>query len=166
MDGENQQLVNDKTGKAFNFELLLPSSANSQYVLPFQHNLQRLGITMSIRQVDNSQFVSRLRSRDYDMIPTLYRAMPYPGTDLQIMWNSKYLNSTYNAPGVSDPAIDTLTDQIMAHQGQPAALLSLGRALDRVLTWHEYMIPLWYSNRDRYAYWDKFSMPEIRPLIR
>lgn len=160
---KNQQLVNDQTGKPFTFELLLPNSGNAQYVLPFQHNLQRLGINMTLRQVDNSQFISRLRNRDYDMIPTLYRATAYPGTDLQIMWNSKYLNSTYNAPGVSDPAIDRLTDEIVAHQGQPAALLSLGRALDRVLTWHMYMIPMWYSNRDRYAYWDKFSMPAIRP---
>lgn len=160
---KNQQLVNNQTGKPFNFELLLPSGGNSQYVLPFQHNLQRLGITMNIRQVDNSQFANRLRSRDYDMIPKVYFAMPYPGSDLQIMWNSKYINSTYNAPGVSDPAIDTLTNEIMAHQGQPAALLSLGHALDRVLTWHMYMIPMWYSNRDRYAYWDKFSMPDIRP---
>ncbi|MEG3132409.1 extracellular solute-binding protein [Rouxiella sp. T17] len=160
---KNQQLINNATGKPFNFELLLPSGGNAQYVLPFQHNLQRLGITMSIRQVDNSQFISRLRKRDYDMIPTVYRAVPYPGTDLQIMWNSKYLNSTYNTPGVSDAAIDQLTNEIVAHQGQPDALLSLGRALDRVLTWHHYMIPMWYSNRDRYAYWDKFSMPAIRP---
>lgn len=160
---KDQQLVNDQTGKPFNFELLLPGGGNSQYVVPFQHNLQRLGITMSIRQVDNSQFISRLRNRDYDMIPTVYRAVPYPGNDLQIMWNSKYLNSSYNTPGVSDPAIDQLTQQIVAHQGQPAALLSLGHALDRVLTWHHYMIPMWYSNRDRYAYWDKFSMPAIRP---
>ncbi|MCC3720617.1 extracellular solute-binding protein [Rouxiella badensis] len=160
---KNQQLVNNQTGTPFTFELLLPSSGNTQYVLPFQHNLQRLGITMNIRQVDNSQFISRLRNRDYDMIPTVYRAQPYPGTDLQIMWNSKYLNSTYNTPGVSDPAIDQLTNEIVAHQGQPDALLSLGRALDRVLTWHMYMIPMWYTNRDRYAYWDKFSMPEIRP---
>ena len=160
---KNQQLINNATGKPFNFELLLPSGGNAQYVLPFQHNLQRLGITMSIRQVDNSQFISRLRKRDYDMIPTVYRAVPYPGTDLQIMWNSKYLNSTYNTPGVNDAAIDQLTNDIVAHQGQPDALLSLGRALDRVLTWHHYMIPMWYSNRDRYAYWDKFSMPAIRP---
>src|SRR5471030_1345872 len=40
---KNQVLVNGKTGKPFTFELLLPSGGNSQYVLPFQHNLQRLG---------------------------------------------------------------------------------------------------------------------------
>lgn len=25
------------------------------------------------------------------------------------------------------------------------------------------MIPMWYTNHERYAYWDKFSMPAVAP---
>lgn len=25
------------------------------------------------------------------------------------------------------------------------------------------MLPMWYSSHDRYAYWDKFSTPSVRP---
>ncbi|TDS95999.1 microcin C transport system substrate-binding protein [Rahnella sp. BIGb0236] len=160
---KNQVLVNSKTGKPLTFELLLPSGGNSQYVLPFQHNLQRLGIKMSIREVDNSQFVRRMRQRDYDMLPTVYPATSYPSSDLRIYWNTQYLDSTYNKSGVSDPAIDKLTDEIAANQGKPEALLSLGHALDRVLTWNMLMIPMWYTHHERYAYWDKFSMPAVTP---
>lgn len=160
---KNQVLVNSKTGKPFTFELLLPGGGNSQYVLPFQHNLQRLGIKMSIREVDNSQFVRRMRQRDYDMIPTVYPATSYPSSDLRIYWNTQYLDSTYNKSGISDPAIDKLTDDIAANQGKPDALLALGHALDRVLTWNRVMIPMWYTNHERYAYWDKFSMPAVAP---
>ncbi|WP_112287843.1 extracellular solute-binding protein [Rahnella sp. AN3-3W3] len=160
---QDQVLVNSKTGKPFTFELLLPGGGNSQYVLPFQHNLQRLGIKMSIREVDNSQFVRRMRQRDYDMIPTVYPATSYPSSDLRIYWNTQYLDSTYNKSGISDPAIDKLTDNIAANQGKPDALLALGHALDRVLTWNRVMIPMWYTNHERYAYWDKFSMPAVAP---
>jgi len=160
---KDQVLVNSKTGKPFTFELLLPGGGNSQYVLPFQHNLQRLGIKMSIREVDNSQFVRRMRQRDYDMIPTVYPATTYPSSDLRIYWNTQYLDSTYNKSGISDPAIDKLTDEIAANQGKPDALLALGHALDRVLTWNRVMIPMWYTNHERYAYWDKFSMPAVAP---
>lgn len=160
---KDQVLVNSKTGKPFTFELLLPGGGNSQYVLPFQHNLQRLGIKMSIREVDNSQFVRRMRQRDYDMIPTVYPATSYPSSDLRIYWNTQYLDSTYNKSGISDPAIDKLTDEIAANQGKPDALLALGHALDRVLTWNRVMIPMWYTNHERYAYWDKFSMPAVAP---
>ncbi|MEE3649678.1 extracellular solute-binding protein [Brenneria sp. HEZEL_4_2_4] len=160
---KNQQLVNRHTGKPFTFELLLPSAANSLYVLPFQQNLKKLGINMTVRNIDSAQFTSRLRKRDFDMLPTLYSAVLYPNDDLQIRWHSHYIDSSYNTPGVNDPAVDSLIEAIVAHQGQKAPLLSLGRALDRVLTWNQFMIPMWYSNHDRFAYWNKFAMPAIRP---
>lgn len=161
---QNQKLINTTTGKPFVFELLIGTASNTQWVLPFQHNLQRLGITMDIRQVDNSQLTSRLRSRDYDMMPTLYSAMPWPGPDLQISWASEYVDSTYNAPGVKSPVVDKLVGQIIASQGDKKKLLLLGRALDRVLTWNDYMLPMWYMRADRFAWWNKFSRPAIHPL--
>ncbi|XTZ39708.1 extracellular solute-binding protein [Salmonella enterica] len=161
---KNQQRVNAKTGKPFTFELLLPSVGNAQWVLPFQHNLARLGITMEVRQVDISQATNRMRNRDYDMMPRLWRAQPWPSGDLQISWSSKYIDSSYNAPGVQNPAVDNLIEQINRWQGNKAKLLPLGRALDRVLTWNYYMLPMWFMAADRLAYWDKFSMPAQRPL--
>ena len=160
---KNQRLVNVKTGQPFRFELLLNGGGNNQWVLPFQHNLSRLGITLDIRQVDSSQFLSRLRKRDYDMLPSRYFAFPTPDPSLQLVWGSAYLDSSYNAPGVSSPIVDELIAQIIQHQGDQKALLPLGRALDRVLLWNYYMIPMWYSANDRYAYWNKFSMPATRP---
>ncbi|MCE0813955.1 extracellular solute-binding protein [Buttiauxella sp. S04-F03] len=161
---KDQKLINVKTGKPFTFELLIGATGNTQWVLPFQHNLQRLGITMEIRQVDNSQLTNRMRKRDYDMIPTLYSAMPYPSADVQIAWASEYVDSTYNAPGVKSPVVDELISQIVANQGDKQKLLPLGRALDRVLTWNYYMIPMWYMAADRFAWWNKFSKPAIHPL--
>ena len=161
---KNQRRVNVKTNKPFVFELLLPSGGNDQWVLPFQHNLARLGITMEVRQVDNSQITNRLRSRDYDMMPRLVRAMPWPSSDLQISWGSQYIDSSYNAPGVKSPVLDALLAQIVRWQGNKEKLLPLGRALDRVLTWNYYMLPMWYMPADRIAFWDKFSMPSVRPV--
>ncbi|QOV67424.1 extracellular solute-binding protein [Citrobacter sp. BDA59-3] len=161
---KNQKLVNTQTGKPFVFEMLLPSGGNNQWVLPFQHNLARLGITMEVRQVDNSQITNRLRTRDYDMMPRVWRAMPWPSSDLQISWSSQYIDSTYNSPGVKSPVLDKLIAQIIQAQGDKQKLLPLGRALDRVLTWNYYMLPMWYMAADQVAYWDKFSMPGIRPV--
>ncbi|HDH0699894.1 TPA: ABC transporter substrate-binding protein [Klebsiella aerogenes] len=160
---KNRQRVNAKTGKPLRFELLLASGGNVSWVLPFQHNLQRLGVTMDIRQVDNSQANSRLRSRDYDMMPSLWRATAWPDTGLQVSWASDYINSSYNAPGVQNPAVDALIAQIVRWQGNKQKLLPLGRALDRVLTWNYYMLPMWYMAQDRTAYWNKFSFPQTRP---
>ncbi|VFS59199.1 ABC-type oligopeptide transport system, periplasmic component [Raoultella planticola] len=86
---------------------------------------------MDIRQVDNSQYSNRRRSRDYDMMPIVWRATPWPGTDLQISWDSSYIHSSYNAPGVQSPVVDKLIAQIIRWQGNKQKLLPLGRALDR-----------------------------------
>ena len=161
---KGQQRVNEKTGQPLRFELLLPSGGNDQWVMPFQHNLRRLGITMDVRQVDISQVTNRMRKRDYDMMPRLWRAMPWPSSDLQIAWSSEYINSTYNSPGVASPAIDSLIKQIILGQGNQQKLLPLGRALDRVLTWNYYMLPMWFMSGSRIAYWGKFSYPNVHPL--
>lgn len=161
---KNQKRVNAQTGKPLSFELLLSSAGNNQWVLPFQHNLERLGVTVEIRQVDNAQITNRMRNRDYDMMPRVWQAQPWPNTNLRISWASEYINSTYNAPGVKSPVIDNLIGQIIAAQGDKTKLVPLGRALDRVLTWNYYMLPMWFMGEDRIAYWDKFSQPSIRPI--
>jgi len=161
---KNQKRVNTQTGKPLSFELLLSSAGNNQWVLPFQHNLERLGVTVEIRQVDNAQITNRMRNRDYDMMPRVWQAQPWPNTNLRISWASEYINSTYNAPGVKSPVIDNLINQIIAAQGDKSKLVPLGRALDRVLTWNYYMLPMWFMGEDRLAYWDKFSQPSIRPI--
>ena len=162
---KGEQRVNTKTGQPLRFELLLPSGSNSQWIIPFQHNLKRIGVQMDIRQVDNSQATSRLRSRDYDMMPRPWRAMPWPsGSDLQIAWGSAYINSSYNGPGVASPVVDNLIDQMIRNEGNKQKLLPLGRALDRVLTWNYYQLPMWYMASDRLAFWNKFSSPAVRPV--
>ena len=161
---KNRLRVNVKTGKPLSFELLIASGANDQWVLPFKKNLARLGVTMNIRQVDIAQLTNRKRSRDYDMMQTLWAAQPWPSSDLQISWASGYIDSSYNAPGVKSPVIDALIAKIVAAQGDKEKLLPLGRALDRVLTWNYYMLPMWYMGEDRVARWDKFSLPAVRPV--
>lgn len=161
---KNRQRVNVQTGKPLSFELLIASGANDQWVLPFKKNLARLGVTMNIRQVDMAQLTNRKRSRDYDMMQTLWAAQPWPSSDLQISWASEYIDSSYNAPGVKSPVIDALIAKIVAAQGDKNKLLPLYRALDRVLTWNYYMLPMWYMGEDRVARWDKFSLPAVRPV--
>ena len=134
LGGQNQKLVNAKTGQPFTFELMLLSGSNFQYVLPFRHNLQRLGIEMQIREVDASQYTRRMRERDFDMMSTVYMAMPFPSADLQILWDSQYIDSSYNTAGVKDPAVDSPGQANRRPSGRRKALLPLGRALDRVLT--------------------------------
>ena len=157
------KLTDVKTGQAMSFELLIYSPSMGRVAAPIQRNLERMGIAMTIRQVDVTQYVNRMRNRDYDMIDRGYDANAYPSLDLKQIWRSDYIDSTFNTAGVQDPAVDYLIDGIAAHQADEKALLAWGRALDRVLTWNFYVVPMWNLSEFRIAYWDKFARPQLRP---
>ncbi|AVQ86717.1 ABC transporter substrate-binding protein [Plesiomonas shigelloides] len=159
----DRQLVNKETGQPFIFELLTYSSSNERIAAPLKQNLARLGITMNIRVVDTSQYINRLRKRDFDMIASGYAAAPFPSPDLKLAWHSKFLDSTYNLAGVTDHVIDTLTEEIDRAQSDPEKLLALGKVLDRVLQWNMFVIPQWHLSNFRVAYWNKFGKPAVRP---
>lgn len=162
---KNQQLVNAQSGQPLRIELLLRSGASNDWALPLQHSLSRLGISLTLRVVDASQYLRRLREGDYDMTARVYLAMPIPSSDLQVSWQSDYIDSSWNSARLKDPLVDHFVKAIVAHQGDKAALLPLGQALDRILLWNAYMIPMWYNAEDRMAYWDKFSHPAVKPAF-
>jgi microcin C transport system substrate-binding protein len=159
----NEKLVNVKTGEPMSFELLLYSPSMERVAVPIQKNLERMGVTLNIRLVDPTQYTKRMRDRDFDMIDRGFDANAYPSLDLRLVWRSTYMDSTYNMAGVQDPAIDYLIDGIVANQDNEKALLAWGKALDRVLTWNYYVMPMWGNSKFRVAYWNKFSRPPIRP---
>jgi microcin C transport system substrate-binding protein len=158
---QNGKMIDSTTGERMSFELLSYSPTDEKIAVPFQRNLARYGIDMKIRLVDPSQYINRIRIRDYDITPFGYSANPYPSSSLLLPWHSDYIDSTYNIAGVRDSAIDYLVEEIAANQNDDKMLLALGRALDRVLTWNFYVIPHWYTKMTRVAYVDKFDRPEI-----
>lgn len=161
---QDNRLVNKETGKPFEFDLLTYMGSDIKYAIPYQQSLAKLGIKMTITTVDYAQITRRLRERDYDMMPTNYSAIGYPTSQLIILWGSEYLNSSWNSSGLHNQAIDDLIRQITYNIDNDDKLISLARALDRVLT-HEYpMIPMWYPGYTYYAYWNKFDRPTVKPL--
>ncbi len=159
----DRKMTHKQTGKIMEFELLLYSPTMERIAIPLQDNLKKLGITLNVRRVDTTQFINRMRERDFDMISGGYAANPFPSTNLKIVWHSGYLDSTYNTAGVQDPAIDYLIEKIDKNQTDKQALLNYGRALDRVLQWNFFVIPEWHLSKFRVAYWNQFSRPAIRP---
>ncbi|MBT7259736.1 MAG: ABC transporter substrate-binding protein, partial [Desulfobacula sp.] len=159
----DRKMTNIQTKKIMEFELLLYSPTMERIAIPIQDNLKKLGIAMNIRRVDTTQFINRMRARNFDMISGGYSANTFPSTNLKIVWHSGFLDSTYNTAGVKDPAIDFLTEKIAQNQTNKQALLYYGRALDRVLQYNFFVIPEWHLSKFRVAYWNKFARPAIRP---
>jgi microcin C transport system substrate-binding protein len=158
------KLVNEQTGQAFAFEILLVSPAFERIVLPFVRNLKRLGIDARVRLVDQSQYINRLRSFDFDMIISGWGSSESPGNEQRGYWTSAAAASpaASNYAGVSDPVVDELVEQLI-NAPDRESLVAQTRALDRVLLFGYYVIPQWHLRTQRVLYWDKFSRPAVTP---
>ena len=156
---EGGKLVKD--GRPFVFEMLLVQPDFERVVLPFQRNLARLGITMSVRMVDTSQYLERLRGFDFDMIVSSFPQSLSPGNEQRSFWHSTSADmpGSRNYCGIKSPAIDRLVDLVIAAPDRDALILRC-KALDRALLWGWYVIPHWHSTYWRVAYWDKFGRPD------
>jgi microcin C transport system substrate-binding protein len=160
---ENGRRVKD--GKPFAFEILIDDPAFERIVQPFVQNLQRIGITASVRMlIDASQYESRVEGFDFDMLVGGWGQSLSPGNEQREFWGSAAaaLKGSRNYVGIKDPAIDTLVEQLINAQSRHELIIHC-RALDRVLQWNHFVVPNWYLAADRIAYWNKFSMPTKRP---
>jgi microcin C transport system substrate-binding protein len=154
----------DKAGKPFEIEFLLVSPAFERVVIPFVQNLKRLGIEGRVRTVDSSQYQTRLRSFDYDMIVTTFGQSRSPGNEQRDFWSAASADREggRNLIGIRDPAIDSLVEKIVAARTR-TDLITATRALDRVLLWNHFVIPQWHIRSYRLAWWDKFGIPDRKP---
>jgi microcin C transport system substrate-binding protein len=158
------KLANDKTGEPFVIEYLDYSDVNSRFVLPYAQSLAKIGIKLDYRTVDSSSYEERARKFDYDMIMTGWGQSLSPGNEQRNYWGSKSVsqNGSKNYAGIADPAVDALIDKVIFAPDHDT-LIAATRALDRVLLSHDYVVPQWYSQVDRYVYWDRFGRPAKMP---
>ena len=160
---QNDKLTKD--GKEFKFEFLIVSPSDEKIALAYQSNLKKLGITMEVRTVDSSQYQARLLNYDFDMIKRYWGVSLSPGNEQQFYWGSEVgkKDGSRNYPGIDSPAVDALIEKLISAQNREELTTAI-HALDRVLLWGHYVVPLYHSNKDRIAYWDFFEYPEKIPL--
>ncbi|WP_022729449.1 extracellular solute-binding protein [Fodinicurvata sediminis] len=161
----DMELVHKETGEQMTFEIMIYDTAFERVVLPYVRNLRRLGIDPTVRLVDTSQYVNRLRDFNFDMTITSWGQSDSPGNEQRNYWSSAAANMTgsRNLAGIQDPVVDALIDEVI-RAGSREDLVAATRALDRVLLWGHYVVPHWHSRVDRLVYWNKFGHPENPPL--
>jgi microcin C transport system substrate-binding protein len=156
--------VHRDSGQQLSFEVMLVSPSWERIVLPFGRTLEKLGVALSVRTVDTSQYRQRLDSYDFDMIVTTFPQSQSPGNEQRAMWGSDgaLLEGGRNYIGIRDPAIDVLIEHVIEAKDR-RTLVAATRAMDRALQWGHWVIPHWHISYDRVVYWNKFSQPEITP---
>jgi len=163
---KDRKLVN-AAGKPVTVEILVEDPSAERIVLFYKPSLERIGVTASIRVVDNAQYENRLRSFDYDIIIDQWPESLSPGNEQREYWGSQAADQpgSRNAIGIKNPAIDALIDKVIFAKDR-AELVAATRALDRVLLWNFYVVPQFTYGFSRYALWDRFGHAELPKYAR
>ncbi len=160
----DQQMVNSKTGDPFTVEFLAEDPSFERIFLFFKPSLERLGIAVAVRTVDEAQYENRLRSWDFDIITSAWGESLSPGNEQRGYWGSRAADEpgSYNLIGIKNPAVDAMIDQVIFAKNRPD-LEAAAKALDRVLLWNYYVVPQWSYGKVRTARWDRFGRPDPMP---
>jgi len=159
----NGKLENSK-GELFEFEILLVSPAFERIVAPFIDNLEKLGINATQRIVDSAQYQKRIESFDFEMIVQTFSQSLSPGNEQRSFWGSDAANTngSRNVIGIKNEVIDSLIEKLINAKDRED-LITITKALDRVLLWNYYVIPQWHISAYRVLYWDIFDKPKQKP---
>ncbi len=157
--------INEKTGKAFTFEILLGSADDEKIALAFKRSLARLGITVNMRTLDAAAFNDRLLGYEYDMTLYFWQNTLSPGTEQILYWGCSAAKEPgrLNYSGMCHPASEAIAKNIPRVKTREE-LLTHTHALDRILTWQHIAIPLFYSGKDMVASWPSLTHPEKAAL--
>jgi microcin C transport system substrate-binding protein len=162
----NQKLVNAKTGEPMTVEMLNSTTdPNMERLLLFyKPSLERLGVTVTLRNADEASYVNRERNWDYDIIVGSWAESLSPGNEQREFWGSKAAGQvgSRNLIGIKNPAVDKLIDRVIFAKNREE-LVAATRALDRVLLWNNYVVPHWTYPFLRTVRWDRFSHPDEMP---
>ena len=160
----NQKLVNAKTGEPMSIEILTEDPNVERFILFYKPSLERLGISVTVRTVDDPQYENRLRSWDYDIIIASWPESLSPGNEQRDFWSSQAADTagSRNYIGIKNPAIDALIERVIFAKDR-AELVAATRALDRVLLWNHYVVPQFTTDKSRTARWDRFGRPDPLP---
>ena len=164
-DLKGGRMVETRSGRPLAFEALARSRGQERLMLAFAESLKRVGITLTIRQVDDAQYWARLKTFDFDMIQWSWGASLSPGNEQVNRWASAAadVQGSLNYPGVKSAAADAMIEALLKARERDD-FQSAVRAFDRVLLSGDYVIPLFHLRQQWVAHWAHLVPPTRTPL--
>ena len=162
----NDGRLQDKQGKPFTLEIATQHTWARRQLLPYIQSLGVLGIDARLRLLENVQAFRVRQQRQFDMFLNDISLVNPPMASLHYYFSSEFAEpgAGANLGGIRDPVVDFLIMRAQRTPDMETASVAC-RALDRVLLWGFYHIPLNMPEKERFLYWDKFGRPNDSAAI-
>lgn len=158
------KMVNEQ-GTPLSFEIMTQNEGQEKMALAYQRFLAALGITVTVRTVDDSQYQQRSQSFDYDVIVKSFPSSLSPGIEQVGRWSSQARDrqGSENFAGVASKDVDTLIGHILRAVTVEDFTAAV-RAHDRLLVSSFYLVPLYHVGSQWVARSKRIGRPSIVPL--
>ncbi len=152
---------NVETGQPFVLHFIGTSRYHTRQALSLLENLKRIGVATTAITPEVSNWLYRSRQGKFDANTIYLGPSTTPGIQLRNWFGSAAAGQDYaqNWMRVRNPVIDSLIESVIAAE-TAEDLYAATRALDRVIMWNFYHVPLGSQPGYRLVYWDKFG--EVR----
>lgn len=149
-------------GQPFTVEFLFYAPSFDRILIPYVDNLKTLGIEARYNRVDPAQYTERVRNFDYDMTFAGYSVGLEEGESLGQRFGTDGLGDVFNPAYYSNPAVDKLIP-FVANATTEEEMAAGVRAIDRIMRYDHWMVPVWYLGKYWVAYYDFYRHPDTQP---
>jgi microcin C transport system substrate-binding protein len=156
----------DSKGQPVEIEFLIHQDGLQRTLMPFVRNLKKLGIVVTLRQVDVPQYLERMRRYDFDMTTSVMPQSLTPGNEQAQLWGSAAADQAgnYNYAGIKNPVIDQVINSVIRAPDRQQLVIRT-RVLDRLLRAGYYQIPTYGKGENWLAYWNMYHQPKQKPKL-
>ncbi len=158
---------NVETGAPLSLDFIGVSYYSTRQSISLHENLSRVGIETTSRHPEVSRWLYRSRQGKFDGNTVRLVPSVTPGLQLRNWLGSQAAGKDYgqNWMRLRSPVVDSLIESVITAKTSED-MYAATRALDRVIMWNFYFIPLGTTPGYRLVYWDKFGEIKNEELSR
>ncbi|MEP0090789.1 MAG: extracellular solute-binding protein [Paracoccaceae bacterium] len=155
-------MLRDADGQVLTLEFIEDTQSMDRIVLPYIENLKALGVDVTYNRIDPAQYQNREQNKDFEMRDAVYRSGFIEGSGLEQKYSCKDSDDVFNPAGYCNPVVDALGKSLQSVETYDDMAAHI-TAVDRILRYDYFMVPVWTLTDSWVAYYDKYEYPETLP---
>ena len=155
-------LLRDASGNTLDIEFIEDTQSMDRIILPYIENLKSLGVNITYNRIDPAQYQDRTQNKDFEMRDAFYRSGFVEGSGLKQRYSCEDSDDVFNPAGYCNPVVDALSESLLSVETYDEMSAHI-RAIDRILRYDYFMIPVWTLQEAWVAHYDMYEHPEELP---
>ncbi len=155
-------LLRDADGKTLDIEFIERSQAMDRILLPYIENLKALGVNITYNRIDPAQYQNRTQSKEFEMRDASYTVGLVEGSGLMQRFGCEDRDDVFNDAGYCNPVVDALGKSLLEVETYDEMAAHI-RAIDRIMRYDYFVVPVWYLPESWVAYYDMYERPDELP---